>query len=166
MPWWSAYVVGSPGKEHIMIRPWGLELDLTVVGPYLGLVTGYEMPVWLTPTMWAYLGIVIAGLLFSLWAKDKELKLWKVRSTLPSLIIGIVGFSYIVVLVTMFIVATIKTGDVLGLKLIGTTVVSIGGNRGTIVSDLQLGYWLAWSAGTLLIVLALLRNKIIGKSSP
>ncbi len=162
-PWWSAYAIGYPGKEHLLIRPWGLEVDKTIIGPYLGSVTGWEMPALLTPAMWTYLAIAIAALLFSLWAKDKDLKFWKVRSTLPSWTIGIVGFSYIVVLVTMVIVAAIKTGEVVGMKLIGSTVLSVAGDTGPMVADLQLGYWLAYGAGTLLIVLALLRNKIIGQ---
>jgi hypothetical protein len=32
-------------------------------------------------------------------------------------------------------------------------------------SSLRLGYWLAWATGALLIVLALLRNKIIGRNA-
>jgi hypothetical protein len=122
--------------------------------------------------MWAYLGIVIAALLFSLWAKDKDIRIWKAGFKLPSLIIGVAGFSYIVVLVTAAIVATIKTGEVLDMQLIGTTAIALeggtgeAGSSGFIVADARLGYWLAWGAGTLLILLALLRNKIIGKRLP
>ena len=130
MPWWSAYIRELVGKEHMVIRPWGLEVDKSALGEYLELVTGYDLPSWFPQAMWAYLGIVIAALLFSLWAKDKDLKFWKVRFTLPSLIIGIVGFSYIVVLVTAAIVATIKTGDAIRRHLIGTTSISIYGVTG------------------------------------
>ncbi len=168
-PWWSAFIRELPGKEHMVIRPWGLELD-NVLDPYMDLAAGWELPSWFPQAMWAYLGIVIAVLLFSLWAKDKDIRIWKAGFKLPSLIIGVAGFSYIVVLVTAAIVATIKTGDVLDMQLIGTTAIALeggtgeAGSSGFIVADALLGYWLAWGAGTLLIVLALLRNKIIGKS--
>ncbi len=168
-PWWSAYVRELGGRDHIVIMPWILDVDKDKLGMFMDLVTGYDLPVWFFPAMWAYLGIVIAALLFSLFAKDKVIKVWKGTFNLPSLIIGIAGFSYIVVAITMVIVTTIMIGDALGMKFIGVTSIYVegvtqeGGGQGFVVADLQLGYWLAWGAGTLLIILALLRNKIIGK---
>jgi hypothetical protein len=165
-PWWSARVMAVVGEHHVVIHPFGLEVILEDIYNFID-VAAADIPAWVTPVMWAYLAIAIAALLFSLWAKDKELKLWKVRFTLPSWTIGIVGFSYIVVAVTMFIIATMKTAD-LGIPLIGITETQgfevLEGLSVSIKSDLQLGYWLAYGAGTLLILLALLRNKIIGRS--
>ncbi len=165
IPWWSARIMEVGGKDHIVIYPFGLQVNLEGVHSFID-VAANDLPAWVTPFMWAYVGIAIAALLYSLFAQDKEIRVWKVRFTLPSLTIGIVGFSYIVVAVIMVIIASIKTGD-LGVELIGTVITDeydeIEGYV-NVRSGLVLGYWLAYVAGTLLILLALLRNKIIGKS--
>jgi hypothetical protein len=162
IPWWSVRIV-EDDMDHVWLHPWGLEVTKEAA-LYIDL-SAAEMPVWFTPAMWAYLGIVVAALLFSLWAKDKELKLWKVRSTLPSWTIGIVGFSYIVVAATAVTVLAIKAGA-FGVPVIGTVITDyIDEIEGyvNLVTSLRFGYWLAYGAGALLILLALLRNKIIGK---
>ena len=160
MPWWSTWIMRL--NNLVQIRPWGLEHDLGVLAEY---ISGSEMPAFFAPAMWTYLGIGIAALLFSLWVKDRNVRLLRKNFNLPKFIIGLIGFSYIVVVVLAVIVAAIRTGDFFGLKLIGSTHIDMGEPLITDAdSGLLSGYWLACGVGPLLIVLALLRNKIIGKT--
>lgn len=159
MPWWRCFIWGI--NREVLIRPWGLEHDL---GDLTSYIAGAEMPAFFALFMWIYLGLCVAVLLFSLFANEKTVSLGKFKLSLTKLLIGIVGVSYIVVVVSAVIVAAIRTGDFFGVHLIGTTVIDLGE---PMISDadagLLIGYWLACSVGPLLVVLALLRDKIIGK---
>ncbi len=160
MPWWS-FRIYELWTDVAVIRPWGIEIDAP--RDYLYLIAGSDMPGWFGPVMWTYLGIVIAALLFSLSARNKGFKLWRIRFRLPSFIIGFVGFSYIVVVVLAVIIAAIRTGDYFDMPLIGDYFIKISESEYSDTSaSLLLGYWLACGVGPLLLVLALLRSKIIG----
>ena len=163
VPWWAARVQELRGKDHVVIHPWGLQVNSPRILQYLPPEVDLEMPGWFAPAMWAYLGLVIALLAFSLFAKEKGFNVWRVRLTLPSLIIGAVGLSYIGVLITAAGVMTIRLADA-DMPLTGRVVVSVGSDIGTgiVYTGIQLGYMLAAAAGLLLIILAFLRNKIIG----
>ena len=172
MPWWS-YDVQAVTSNTVTIRPWGLENRLTVRDVYndipdyymLGnLRCHFVLPYWFAPVMWTYLGLCVTALLFSMFVKGKELKVWKIRSTLPSLILGSVGFSYIVIIVLSVFVAAMRTGDFFDLKLIGLPHINLAEVQASIREAIPLpGYWLACAVGPLLIILALFRNKIVDK---
>lgn len=163
MPWWSINVY-EIGENAAVIRPWGLETQLRESEQ--ALIAGAEMPGWFAPFTFTYLGIAMLALVFSLFAKDKQFKFGSIKFTLPSLLIGLVGLSYIVVVITMFVVATIRTGDYFGgINLIGYTYIDLGEPYVSGAdAGLLWGYWLACVVGPLLVVLALVRNKIIGES--
>ena len=116
IPWWSGDIPMLEAEGALIIHPYGLEENLGNVAAY---AAEANMPVWFAPVMWVYLGICIAGLLYGSWRVriDKEVKLGKFRIKLPELLIGVIGFSYIVVAVLAIIVAAIRTGDY-GVKLI------------------------------------------------
>jgi hypothetical protein len=125
---------------------------------------GSEMPGFFAPFMWLYLGLAIAALLIGAWIKDKSIGLFGRKFNLSKLIIGVVGFSYIVVVIVAVIFAAIRTRQ-FGLSLLGRSFISRGELEETWVeARLLFGYWLACGVGPLLIVLALLRNRIIGKA--
>ncbi len=160
-PWWSASIDGL-GKDVVRINPQGLQESL---GALSGLVKDAYMPVWFAPLMWAFLGLATAALLFGLFVKDKSLNVMRFKLSLPQFIIGIVGIAYIVFVVCFAVIAAIRTGDFYDMKLVGDTWVSMGGPpaEGWAHTKLLLPYWLACAVGPLLVVLALLRNKITGK---
>jgi hypothetical protein len=160
LPWWAANVSQLGTQNHVIIHPWYLEIDMQV---YYYIAQGSDMPGWFAPVMWAYLGLAIAALLIGAWIKDKSLGLLGRRLNLSRWLVGFIGFSYIVVVILAVIVAAIRTGD-FGLNLLKGTYISFGGyEQSWVTSRLLFGYWLACGVGPLLIVLALLRNKIIGK---
>ncbi|MFC1875122.1 hypothetical protein ACFLY3_03105 [Chloroflexota bacterium] len=161
-PWWESVIREAP--FWIQIRPWGLEHNL---GPYVVYIPELKqpMPAFFAPAMWVYLGLSIAAILFSLFAKNKQFNIWKLRFNLPSFLIGVIGLSYIVIAAAAYVLGSIRTAA-MGVFFRGTTYVEIdlfpvGANAD---SDLTLGFWLACAVGPLLVILALLRNKIIGTS--
>ncbi len=160
LPWWLCDIPAA--QLWVEVHPWGLEHNLGIYSSY---IEGSDMPAFFAPLMWAYLSLAVLALLLSLVIKDKQIKLWKIKANLPSFIIGLVGFSYIVVAITAAVVISIRTADFYGTKLIGHTVVDL---TYPLISDayssLQLGYWLVCGTGLLCMVLALFRKKIIGES--
>jgi len=162
-PWWQASIE-TIGDDAAVIRPWVLETNMPP--EVMAFVIGSQMPSWFAPVMWTYFGIVVLVLLVSLFITNREIHLWKIRVTLPGFMIWMAGFSYIVVVVLAVIVAAIRTGEYYYMKLLGTTLIDLGGEMvANAYGNLLIGYWLACAAGPLLIVLALLRNKIMGKTS-
>jgi hypothetical protein len=150
-------------EDPLVIRPYGLENNMGQMS-YL-IPDSANMPGWFAPIMWLYLGLVIAALVIGAWIKDKSIGLLGRRLNLSRWLIGIVGFSYIVVVVLAVIVAAVRTGDYGGLHLLGMSFVSISHfSESYLEAQLLFGYWMACAVGPLLIVLALLRNKIIGKA--
>ena len=161
MPWWSCDIEALFVEDAAIIHPYGLEVDSII----LGLLGDWaEMPGFFTPLMWVYLGLAIAAILIGAWIKDKSIGLFGRKFSLSKLIIGIAGFSYILVVVLAVVVAAMRTGEV-DLPLLGRTLVTMGTEGASWVSArLLFGYWLACGVGPLLIVLALLRDRIIGKA--
>jgi hypothetical protein len=159
-PWWTVSMSGDMFRDNcVVVYPYGIYTDLA---EYVDYIAGYEMPVWFGPFMWTYLGIAILLLLFSMFARDKRIKIWKINGTLPSWIIGLVGFSYIVVVIAAVVTITLRAADFYHMKLLEPVKLSehpIVWATGT----LKFNYWLACALGPLLIILALLRNKITGK---
>jgi hypothetical protein len=161
-PWWTVDISGGVKLPNaVVVYPYGLTLD---VAEFEGFVQGATMPDFFAPLMWTYFGLALLALIASLFVKDKKIKFMNITGSLPSWIIGVVGFSCIVVVVTAVIVISIRASDYFDMKLLGTLQIydhPITYATGT----LQLHYWLACITGPLLIMLALLRNKIIGKNS-
>jgi hypothetical protein len=160
LPWWRAVIVAI--DNYVQIRPWGLETDL---GTYASYISSAQMPGWFAPFMWAYLGIAVLAVLVSLFLKDKAFKIWKFKFNLPTFITGLVGVSYIIVAITAVVFAIISIADFyIPINFIGHSFFTLEHPvESDVEASLQLGYWLACAAGPLLVALALLRNKIIGK---
>lgn len=158
LPWWNCQI--EMIDKWVRIHPWGLENNL---GTYAGYIDAAQMPSWFGPLMWGYLGLAIAALLLSMFVKNKEVTFWKIKTTLPSILILIVGITYVIVAIVAAIFATIRLEDFAGMKLIGTYFIDWGyPNQTDATGSLMLGYWLTYGAGIYCIILALLRNKITG----
>jgi len=165
LPWWSCTIAQIGFSPVAQIYPYGLWLNMEEIGGYLDYLKGAEMPAFFAPLIWAYLGLCIALLLSSLFVKEKTFNLGKFRFSLPKVLIGGVGLSYIIVAVLAVIIAAIRTGAYFQTPLQGQFTINIGDPFvSSAFTSLEFGYWLACGVGPLLIVLALLRNKIIGKA--
>jgi hypothetical protein len=158
--WWRCEISRING--WIEIHPWGLEHNMQAFAEYM---RGADMSEFFGTLMWIYLGVCVLAILVALFIKDKNIKILKRNFNLPSLIIGIAGLSYIIVVIVAVIFAAVRTGDFYGTKLIGVTRINLGGEMtGDATANLLTGYWLACAAGPIILLLALLRNKITGKS--
>lgn len=162
-PWWGASISDLSGRDHILMRPWGVEVMAAEIRTYANR-TLYSMPAFFAPLMWTYLGLCMVALVISLFV-EKQFTLGRFRLSLPQVLIGLVGLSYVIAVATAFAIAQIRAGAG-GVDFVGSSIVPnpmTGGNT-RFTGELKPGYWMAGAAGLFLVVLALLRNAIIGKA--
>jgi hypothetical protein len=158
--WWGLDIESFFKIDAIIIHPYGLE-DSSNLSNALGV----GLPLWFTPVVWIYFVLVILALLAGAIFTGKNIKILGREFNLSRWLVGIAGFSYVVVVVFAVIIAEIMTGDIDGLTLIKRFYISMGGGMMSWVDgSLDPGYWLACATGVFLIALSLFRNKIIGKS--
>ena len=170
MPWWLCHVESNEAGTHdVIIHPYGL--DGGGLEGYFALMpkggAEVELPGFLIPLMWVYLGLVILALLIAMILKNRSLRLFGKEFNISRWLLGIVGLSYIAVCVIALLFAKSKV-TAIGIPFTGQ---ESGVNIGKFAmwdvyidadSSLQIGYYLAYAAGGGLLLLALLRNKIIG----
>ena len=163
-PWWSASIAALPGKDHLVMRPWGVQVVAQVKAS--GDQSLYSMPWIFAPFMWTYLAVCMLALAASLFV-NRTISLGRINLSLAVVLIGLVGLSYMAAVGIAYGVGELKAGWA-GSKFIGTSSVknAMSGAKVKMVSDLQIGYWLALGAGALLFVLALMRGMIVGKLKP
>lgn len=160
-PWWSASVAVIPGENHLVLRPWGVEVVPEVEANADASL--YSMPWFFAPFMWAYLTVCMLALAASL-VLDRTLSLGRIRLPLAAVLIGLVGFSYMAALGIAYGVGEIKA-SLAGSNFIGKSTIkhAMTGAKIKMVSDLQIGYWIALGSGAALFVLALLRGLLVRK---
>jgi hypothetical protein len=162
MPLWSAEVVALKIDPAVVIYPWGLE---NYMGIYADYVAGSDMPGWFAPIMWIYLGLCVIALVAGLIFNKREISLFGKKSfNLSSLLVGIIGICTVCFIAGFILVASIRAADFYGVKLVGTTFVSLGStSQSNITAGFEPGFWILCVVAVLLLVLALFRNKIVGK---
>ncbi len=162
-PWWFTEIY-ELRKVVAEVYPYGLWYDPAAIGIFTNQVEAQNMPAWFTSVMWVYFGIAVAAILVGLFIKSKGFTIGKLRIGVPNLIIGIVGFSYIVVALAAVYMISTKTAALFDTPFRGFFYLDLGGGMASGgQSDILIGYWLACAAGALLLVLALVRNLIVGK---
>lgn len=165
-PWWSAKILVLPGEDHMVMRPWGIEVVSQVRKNAEASL--WSMPWFFGPFMWAYLTVCMLALVASLFVKRQisfaSIKLPKFKLPLATVLIGFVGMSYLVAVVLAYVIGDLRA-EMADSNFIGKSKVvhAMTGNKVKMVSDLKDGYWLALYAGPLLILLALLRGMFVGK---
>lgn len=160
-PWWQAYIVAL-NEVAVIIRPWGLTSFMPQ--EYAKWLVGADMPSWFGPLMWLYLAASMGILVYSLFAGDDWVRLGRFKLSQQKALIGLVGLSYIVFVVVCVIIIALRAKDFYGASVIGTVYVAMSDHENSNVdTSLLSGYWIASVVGPLLLVLALLRDKIIGK---
>lgn len=144
MPWW----IGHFDPTHaIYIYGWGLRSNVQSLAPY---VTGDVTPLWKVVLAWAFLGISVGLAMYSTLIK----KWWGV------FLLGFIGLG-LIAYVTIAINIVVKNRlEMFNIPLEGSVVVY---NIVKIHADLQFGHYLAYISGGIMMILALLRNLIVGK---
>jgi hypothetical protein len=165
MPWWTCNVE-ELGEDIVQIRPWGLVVDQRM-GGFEVLIKDAQMPQWFTPMMWAYLALCMLALLTGLFLRGQAFGIGRLKIKLSQLLIGGVGFSYIVAAIVAVVYASMRLKGFFEVPLQGRILIDLGEPMITYVNThLLLGYYLVYVAGLLLVVLALLRDKITGEVKP
>lgn len=162
-PWWGARISDLSGSDHILLRPWGVEVMSAEIRTYANRAL-YAMPAFFAPLMWAYLGLCMVALAVGLFVNG-QISLGRFGLSLQQVLIGLVGLSYLIAVATAFAIAQIRAGAG-GVEFVGSSIVPnpmTGGNT-RFTGELKLGYWMAGAAGLFLVILALLRNAIVGKA--
>jgi hypothetical protein len=142
MPWW----IGHFDTTHaIYIYGWGLRCNVLSLAPY---VTGDVTPLWKVVLAWVYMGVSVGLAVYS----TKLKKRW------GSLMLGFIGsglIAYAAVAINMVVKNRLA---VFRIPLVGSVSVY---NMVTIHAELCAGYYLAYIAGGILVVLAILRGLIM-----
>ena len=112
-------------------------------------------------------GSLIITLLFSLFASsEKGISLGKFRISLPTLLIAGVGLSLIAICIIGIIVLQMNLESFYDVPLNGTTNISFEDPYASDVdTSLLMGYYLLCATGPVLLILAILRRFIAGKSN-
>lgn len=162
-PWWSAKLAALPGEDHLVLHPWGVEVTAQVRAT--GNDALYAMPWFFEPFIWVYFAACMAALAASL-VVTRQVSIGRIRLPLATVLIGLVAITYLAAAAIAYGVGELRA-DWAGANFIGkSTVKDAGtGNKTKMVSDLEIGYWLAVGAGSALFVLALLRRIFVGKAA-
>lgn len=160
-PWWSATVAVIPGENHLVLRPWGVEVVPQVEANADASL--YSMPWIFAPFMWTYLAVCMLALAASLFV-DRTFTLGRIKLPLAAVLIAFVGFSYMAAVGIAYGVGELKASWA-GSNFIGKSSIknAMTGTKIKMVSDLLIGYWLALGAGGVLFVLGLLRGLFVRK---
>lgn len=157
-PWWSGTLAVLPGEDHLVMRPWGVEVTAQVRTNSDASL--YSMPWFFGYFMWTYLAVCMLALAASLFV-NRRISLRWFSLPLATVLIGLVGLSYMFAVGTAYAVGELRAGwaDV---SFIGESTIrhSETGNRLKMESSLKIGYWLALGAGGALFFLALIRGLI------
>ena len=148
--------------DVILIRPWGLQF--INLGGWHDWIKSADLPVWFGPVMWTYLGLCMLGLLFSMFVREKPVKIIRIKTSLSQFLIGLVGLSYIAVGVIAIVFTSIRLSAFFGgVPLQGKIAVDVNPELlAHVFTGLKYGYYLIYVAGIMLVVLAILRNKLLG----
>jgi hypothetical protein len=163
-PWWSATVAVIPGEDHLVLRPWGVEVVPEVRANADAAL--YSMPWFFAPFMWAYLAACMLAIAASMFV-TRTLSIGRIRLPLAMVLVGMVGLSYMAALGIAYGVGELKA-SIAGSNFIGKSTIrhAMTGTKIKMVSDLEIGYWLALASGGVLFVLALLRGLFIRRPKP
>jgi hypothetical protein len=97
----------------------------------------------------------------------RTLSIGRIRLPLAMVLVGMVGLSYMAALGIAYGVGELKA-SIAGSNFIGKSTIrhAMTGTKIKMVSDLEIGYWLALASGGVLFVLALLRGLFIRRPKP
>jgi hypothetical protein len=170
-PWWIAHCESAVAGIHdVVVHPFGL--DGGGLEGYFKLLPGggveVSVPTFLLIIVWVFFGVACAALLMSMIFNKAALPLFGKKLNISRWAVGLVGLVYIIVIVAGMIFAYTKIAA-LNMPFIGNAWVDVGEFAMwhielDVTASLGIGLFVAVATGIYLLVLALLRNKIIGKS--
>lgn len=170
-PWWIAHTESSVAGIHdVVIHPYGL--DAGGLEGYFTLLPGggveVAVPAFLIIIIWVFFGAALAAMLLGIIFNKATIPLFGKRLNISRWAVGLVGLIYIVVCIAAVLFAMPKIAA-LNIPFTGSAFVHVGEFAMwkielDVTAWIPFGYWLAIGTGVYLIAIALLRNKIVGKS--
>jgi hypothetical protein len=163
-PWWKAFIEYY-GRDAFVIWPYGFESYAPPQYAFMMRGAADVMPAWFTPAMWVVFGLLLAALLFSLFASSKKgVSLGKFRISMPTIITTVVGVAFIAIPVAAYIVISHFTNSLFDVGINDKLFIALDDHdQSWIYLSLQSNYWLAYISGPVLLVLTVLRRFIVGK---
>jgi hypothetical protein len=156
MPWWKAtFTIGfSSDTSVVNVYGWGLRHSLTLLASY---VTRDVTPLYQTILAWIYIGTIGSLAIVSTWVKGIKGQL---------LLAGTANTYILYAAISVFVVISNRVSHD-NIPLQGATVIPLIEQMDfiTVQSSLQPGYYLAYVAAGLLIILAMLRTLFFVKVS-
>jgi hypothetical protein len=145
----------------MVLRPWGIEAVSQIRANSDESL--YSMPWFFAPFMWTYLTVCILALAASLFV-DRTVSIGRIKLPLATVLIGLVGLSYLSCVSLAFAVGELRAGWA-GSNFIGKSMIhnSTIDAKIKMTSALKIGYWLALYSGPSLIVLSLIRGLFVRK---
>ena len=156
-PWWSGDFAVIPGGPDMVLHPWGVDAVSQVASNVDESAFELPYPQIASIILWAYLVVCMLGLLASLFWQGR-LRLGRFSVSWALIIILLVGITYAVAPVIAYEIGTLKAAAS-GAKFVGSSNVlePATGVRVKMVSQLEMGFWLAIYAGAAVFVLGVIR---------
>lgn len=156
-PWWSADIAVIKGDQDMVLHPWGADVAGTVRANIDESAFEMPFPQVFAGFMWVYLVVCMLALAVSLFWK-KRLHLGRINVSWAMVFILLVGLSYMLAVGMAYGIGTLKAAAS-GANFIGKSNVLEPGSGAKLkmVSQLEIGYWLALGAGGFLTLLGLIR---------
>jgi hypothetical protein len=156
-PWWSGNFAVIPGDDDMVLHPWGVEAVSQVRTNVDDSLFSMPFPQVFAGFMWVYLVVCMLALAASLFV-TRRIKLGPISIPLATLMIVLVGLSYLIAPAAAYEIGWLKAG-LTGAKFIGNSNVlePATGAKVKMTSALELGFWLALAAGGVLTFLGIVR---------
>jgi len=155
-PWWTCKIHSMWEEQDIgkalEIYAWGFRPDVLVLRSY---VDGDVTPLRMVRMAWGYLAVSVLLALVSTWLKGRK----------GRLLLALVGLVYIGYAVAGILWIKQRTWEGFGINLQGFTYLSDIGVI-EVFARVMSSYYLAPISGVLFVLLALLRDVIVGRPKP
>jgi hypothetical protein len=152
LPWWTCVIQSN---RWIKIYGWGLQHNLVDLAAS---VSQDITPAYQKVLAWLYLAACAAVIIFSAFRLKRK------KSYLPTIVLGIAGLSYIAYAAIAGFVVIADRVKVFGVNLTGQTLIKTNSWMTVIHSKFDTGFYLAFAAGILCVLLAGIRFIIVKKA--
>lgn len=156
-PWWTTDIAVIKGDVDMILHPWGVEAAAQVRNNLDESAFQMPFPQAFAAFMWVYLAVCMLALAASLFV-TKRFRLGPINMSVAMLMILLVGLSYMAAVGLALGIGQMKAAAS-GVAFLGkgTYVEPVSEAKLKMVSQLEIGYWIALAAGGALTFIGLIR---------
>jgi hypothetical protein len=151
LPWWSCTIQAT---KWVKIYGWGLTHNLVDLASS---IAQDITPVYQIILAWVYLAVCVGIIALSAWKLNKK------NNYLSILMLVIAGASYIAYAAIAGFMVIANRVEIFGINLTGQTLIKVNSWMTVINSKFDIGFYLAFAAGFLCMLLAVFRFFVAGK---